>query len=96
MAPKKDFKKTPAEMFISAAAEPQEQEAKETTSEQAQNGVTIPKGYRLAPEQKSQRLQLLIKPSTKDGIKNAATMQGISVNELINNILEEYLERNSD
>jgi len=90
MAPKKDFKKNPAEMFISAAEEPK---AKTPAAEPVQEGVVIPKGYRLAPEHKSQRVQLLIKPSTKDAIKEIAEAQGLSMNELINIILEAYIER---
>lgn len=93
MAAKKDFKKNPAEMFISTAAEPQEEIKTEPATTE---GLTIPKGYRLAPEYKSQRLQLLVKPSTKDAIKGLATAKGFSVNEFINMILEEYIERQGE
>lgn len=56
-------------------------------------GLTIPKGYRLAPEYKSARIQLLVKPATKDTIQKTAAAQGLSMNELINRILDEYAER---
>ena len=84
MAQKKDFKKNPVEMFISTE-EPQETPAPE--------GVTIPKGYKLVKENKSERMQLLVRPATKEAIRQAAAAQGISMNDLVNQILDEYAER---
>lgn len=85
---KKDFKKNPAEIFISAAEE------QETPQQMQDTGVTIPKGYKLVKENKSQRMQLLVRPTLKDAIRAEAEAQGgISMNDLVNNILEEYLER---
>ena len=81
---KKNFK-TAAEMFIS--------ETQEDPKPSEQEGLTIPKGYRLAKECKTERMQLLIRPSTKKGLKVAAEQDGISVNELVNNILDEFIER---
>lgn len=52
----------------------------------------IPEGYRLVPELKSERAQFLLKPSIKEGIQALAATQGLSMNELVNRILEEYLE----
>lgn len=83
----KNFKKNPAELFISAADEVQ------TEAPQAQEGVVIPKGYKLVKENKSERMQLLVRPATKEAIKAEAAAQGLSMNDLINNIFEEYLER---
>lgn len=85
---KKDFKKNPAELFISTADEPQAAPAAP-----AQDGAFIPKGYKLVKEPKSARLQLLVRPLTKEGIKRAAEAQGLSMNDLINQILDEYIER---
>lgn len=51
----------------------------------------IPEGYKLNSEyieKKSKRVQLLIKPSTHEKLKIMATKKNISVNELINRILE--------
>ena len=93
MAQKKNFK-NPAMQFISAAEE--EREAPQTQPQQeAQQaaGLNIPKGYRLAPEFKSARVQLLVRPTTKEAIQKAAAAQGLSMNELINQILDEYAER---
>ena len=84
---KKDFKKNPAEIFISAAEE------QETPQQMQDTGVTIPKGYKLVKENKSQRMQLLVRPTLKDAIREEAEAQGLSMNDLVNNIFEEYLER---
>ena len=51
-------------------------------------GLVIPKGYRIAKEPKSIRMQLLLRPATKESIKLRAKAQGISMNELINRVLE--------
>ncbi len=84
---KKDFKKNTAELFISAA---EEQEAPQQMQD---TGANIPKGYKLVKENKSARMQLLIRPTLKDAIKKEADAQGLSMNDLVNNIFEEYLER---
>ena len=83
----KNFKKNPAELFISAADEVQ------TEAPQTQEGVAIPKGYKLVKENKSERMQLLVRPVVKEAIKKEAEAQGLSMNELVNGIFEEYLER---
>lgn len=81
---KKNFK-SPAELFIS--------EAQKDPGKEAPEAVEIPKGYILAKENKSERLQLLIRPTLKQGIKKAAELEGVSANNLINDIIEEYLRR---
>lgn len=81
---KKDFKKNTAELFISTA-EPEE------VKPQA-SGQDIPKGYMLVKEKKSERMQLLVRPTLKEAIKKEAKAQGVSMNDLINNIFEEYLD----
>ena len=47
-------------------------------------------------ELKSKRLNLLLKPSIFIGIDKIATMQRLSVNEVINQVLGEYAEAHSD
>lgn len=49
-----------------------------------------------ADERKSKRLNLLIKPSTHKDMSKIATMQRVSLNELINSVLEDYTERHAD
>lgn len=86
---KKNFK-NPAEMFLSGA------EDKKSTSqakEQDAPGVDVPKGYKLVKETKSERMQLLVRPTLKDTIKKEADRQGLSMNDLVNDIFEEYIER---
>ena len=84
MGTKKSFKQNPVEAFFSTE-EPQETPTPE--------GVTIPKGYKLVKENKSERMQLLVRPATKEAIRQAAAAQGISMNDLVNQILDEYAER---
>ena len=50
-------------------------------------------GHKLVKETKSARMQLLIRPCIKDGLKEEAKTQKISLNELTNRIFEEYLSR---
>ena len=84
MATKKSFKNNPAMSFISAAETEQ--------AEEAQQGFSVPKGYRLMPICKTERMQLLVTPELKLAVKRAAAAQGISMNELINNVMADYLE----
>ena len=93
---KKDFKKNPAEMFMSTPTEKKEEEKKEVNanlSADALEEIATSKGYRLLKETKSERMQLLIRPTLKTAIKEEAAAQGLSMNDLVNNIFEEYLER---
>lgn len=79
--PKKSFKDEPALQFISSADNP-EQETLQTT---------IPGTYTIAPrkeETKSRRIQLVIKPSLHDKVKERAAQSGVSVNEYIHQVLE--------
>ena len=79
--PKKSFKHNAADMFISSA--PIETGEPETPT-------SLAKGYQIIPEYKTERLQLLLKPSTKQDLKAIAAEEGTSVNDLINKILEDY------
>lgn len=94
---KKNFL-TAAENFISGAElqkpiiEEVEPEKPTPKRKKKAPAITIPKGYRLEKELKSERLQLLIRPTTKQALKERAAKEGISVNDLINRVLEEYTE----
>jgi predicted HicB family RNase H-like nuclease len=88
--PKKDYKMNAAEMFLSDTDPEDLQEEKQ---EELQPAFAVPEGYRLVKEYKSERMQLLVKPATKKAIKKAAYSQGMSMNDLINKIIEEYIER---
>ena len=89
MAPKKSFKTNPAMQFISAV----EEETKAPKQDEQPEGVIIPKGYRLVKEMKTERVQLLVRPTTKEQIKKEAAEKGISLNDLVNQILEDHIER---
>ena len=64
---------------------------KEVPEPMATDQMNIPGGYRLAPEPKSERVQLLIRPSIKDALKKKADTEKVSLNECINRVLEEYV-----
>ena len=65
-------------------------------SEPTEKRDPVPEGYRLVPEAKSRRLQLLVRPSLYEKMQNMAKAEGISFNELANrafeNIIESYLK----
>ena len=88
MASKKTFKENlenPAELFIN---KPVEAPAETVTPAKA------PEGYHLNPlyiENKSKRLQLLVKPSTIEKLKAKAQRENRSVNDIVNTVLEEAL-----
>lgn len=84
---KKTFKDTienPAEMFISVP----------TAASAPDQAAQVPQGYKLVPiETRSKRVQLLMQPSLHEQLKDRAKKEKRSFNDLINSILEEYLER---
>lgn len=49
-----------------------------------------------AMETKSTRLQLLIKPSTKKKLEALHIVEGRSVNDIINGLIEEYVTSNAE
>lgn len=57
------------------------------------NSFVIPEGYMLVPETKSVRMQLLIKPEIKNGIKKAAAQRDTSMNDLLNTIMYDFLKQ---
>lgn len=86
MANKKNFN-TPAEAFFT--------KTEEKPASKSINDIEIPAGYKLVKEGKSARMQLLVTPTISSGLKSAAAVQGISLNELCNKIFEEYLNLES-
>ncbi len=84
---KKEFKTNPAMQFISAPEE------KEAPRKKEAEPLTAPEGYVLVREGKSARMQLLIRPTTKQKLKALADAKGVSVNDLANTIFDEYIER---
>ena len=106
MAAKKTFKnENPAMRFISAPEKRNEEEAPmpsllpkkepENTPPVAPQGIpqAVPmKKNPLYIETKSRRLNLLMQPSLHDKIKNLAQERGVSVNDAIHTILQEYMD----
>lgn len=86
---KKDFKTSAADMFITASEEPKPKTKRKATTPKAEAPI-VARGFQVVPEYKKERLQLLLKPSTKEDLKRIAQEDGVSVNELINRILEDY------
>ena len=87
----KTFKKNASELFLS-----EEQEAPEkavTPVMQNKGDVTISPWEEIRPQSKSIRLQVLIRPATKEALKKEADQKGCSVNELINNVLEDHIRK---
>lgn len=89
---KKSFKNV-SEAFISTAQEEPQAPAATTTAKANIESIELPEGYRIIREQKSARMQLLVRPTTKAGIKRIAAAQGLSINELAGNIFDEFIER---
>ncbi len=82
MANKKNYT-VPTDAFISTP--------EETPEAQSIEDIKIPAGYKIVRESRSKRLQLLITPTTEADLKTAAKIKGISLNELCNNIFDEFL-----
>lgn len=80
----KNFK-IPANAFLTT----DHQEPKEDVE-----SFKVPEGYKLSRLNKSERLQLLVRPDTKTNIKQIAARKGLSMNDLVNQILEAYVNEN--
>ena len=85
----KAMKLQPEEAKAPAVADPEDQPKK--------TAPAVKKTERKAPakkpfkETKSKHLQLLLKPSTFAKLKQASDNSGLSVNEYVNNVLEDIL-----
>lgn len=85
----KDFDfKTVTEMFITPQPLPEEERQEAARPATRQIRQEAPE----APETKSDRLQLLIRPSTNKALAKEARRRRISKNELVNQILEEHIK----
>lgn len=93
---KKEFK-TPTEMFITSpmpaeTIEP-DPEAQAPAKEIDPGNIVIPDGYKLVRESKTERLQILIRPAAHAALKRIAKAEGVSKNEIINNLIEDYIKQ---
>lgn len=97
MATKKNtFKKdNPALSFMTPVEEEATVDVGETVVKPVKKNEA-PEGYKLNPEYietKSKRVQLLLQPSTVEAIKSLASKRGLSMNEAINEAIQEYLHK---
>jgi len=53
--------------------------------------IKRPYWYTEQPEKKSERSEFLLRPSTKEALKEIAKAQDTTVNDLVNVILQEYI-----
>lgn len=92
-ANKKTFKKdNPALSFMT----PVEEEEATVDVVKPVKRSEAPEGYKVKPEfieTKSKRVQLLLQPSTVEAIKILASKKGLSMNEAINEAIQEYLHK---
>ncbi|MBQ8692755.1 MAG: hypothetical protein IJ740_09080 [Ruminococcus sp.] len=75
--------------------EPEQQESATGQVEQDAGRVVYRKVKAATPngERKTRRVYSLIRPSTYEALERAAYVRGVSVNEMINTILEEFINR---
>ena len=83
MANQKNFKKNAMDLFISETEEPAPAQTPEI--------LVAPEGYELVRKVKNTRLQLLVREDTKEFLRQRAFDMRISINELANQALEEYM-----
>lgn len=90
----------PTLQFIStpeAVSDPREEPQQKPESSPSRRSSGTTQAHRARPqfdeETKSRRLQLLLTPSLYDQLKRRADRERMSVNELINSILKDYLRK---
>lgn len=89
-AAKKTFKDNPALAFITPPA------GNTDNTQQADNTHSKPKAKTGKKESKTRRVNLLLQPSTMEGITKIAFLQRTSANDLINTILKQYISDHPD
>lgn len=61
-------------------------------AEQPIDPAAVPAGFKMIKVAKTERCQIVLRPLTKKGIQQAARANGLSFNEMVHNILDQYLE----
>lgn len=56
------------------------------------NETAVPEGYKIVEESKTKRLQSLITPTTHEKLKKIAKRRGVSVNEVVNMAIKQFIE----
>lgn len=92
----KTFKKNASALFVEQFTAEEPPEPKGPAQDQTEPRAAAEdhaNGWQTKAEQpKSTRLQLLIQPYTKEALDKLARVQGVSRNELINQILKDYIK----
>lgn len=88
MAPTKklDIKESIATAFMSGTNQP--------ATAQDPEALEVPKGYKLVKESRTVRMQILVDADTKQYLKDKSYKLGLSMNEIINQALEDYIKKN--
>ena len=97
---KKSFKDNPALQFMSRAevAIAEVGKVDKTKNEEIKEVTEFVDGFgegRVFFEAKSKRFNMLIRPSVYNNLKKMAEIKGTSVNDLINKIVEAYIDNNT-
>lgn len=92
----------PALAFISTANQNDEFQLTQPTKEELEKQLEVQPLEQSVPmkrnpefiETKSKRVQMLMQPSLYDAVKAKAKLKGISVNEMMHEVLKAYVENN--
>ena len=85
---------SPVMGFISSASM-EDKEPEPLPEPEQQRAENVPEGYKLNPlymEKKTRRVQLVMQPSLYDKVKLKAEKSGLSFNECVHAILEDYVK----
>jgi len=91
---KKSFRDNPALQFMSRVEKEVNDKAKEETREIKEIANSFRVAAPIAFEAKSKRFNMLMRPSVFANLKEMSEKKGTSVNDLINKIVENYIETN--
>lgn len=89
MSSKKNFKENPTAFFIS---DPEPEVPAQAPADGDIEKIAVPLGYKIVPEAKSRRTQILVRPTMFDAFRRACDAERVSVNEKINQLMEDYLK----
>lgn len=89
---KKNFTGNPTEMLIRTETP----KSKPKQKKESKIDFEVPKGYELKKQSKSESMHLLVRPLTRETLQNKAEIEGKSLNQVVNEILEDYIERSKN
>ena len=90
---KKDFRtKSPTEAFINTAPKKVKTEVTPKEEKVEQLKKDLPEGYVIQKEKKTERTNLIFRPTLKARLKEEADKRGTSLNEVVHELLEKALD----